>query len=173
MRKFLKIAIVVCPSVAAVPAVLFAWIWYKTAQVDSFYQEHRLLRAMRVAAQKEGGGDSRPAREALLQMLPLGTDKEAVIAVLRKEGLGCQPTTDAWMRQRSIEAHGLTNNPNDNRASKEWVDCQLETQNVMGYDHWIVDLAFDADRRLGDARVTILYLFLYWPDLHEQDLPLL
>jgi len=160
MRKFVKIAIVVCLCVAAVPAVLFAWIWYKTAQVDSFYQEHRLLGGMRAAAQKEGGGVSGPAREALLQMLPLATDKEAAIAVLRKEGLGCQPTTDRWMGQRSIEARGLTNNPNDSRTSKEWVDCQMEIQSVIGYDHWVVGLGFDADGHLSDARVMILYLFL-------------
>jgi hypothetical protein len=160
MRNFFKIAIVVCLSVAIVPAVLFAWIWYKTARVDSFYQEHRLLRGMRAAAQQEGGGESRPAREALLQRLPLGTDKEAAIAVLRKEGLGCRPINDPWMRQRSIEARGLTNNPNESRTSREWVDCQLETQNVMGYDHWTVDLEFDADGNLSDARVMILYLFL-------------
>jgi hypothetical protein len=156
MRKCVKITIVVCLSVAAVPAVLFASIWYKTAQVDSFYQERRLLRAMRAAAQREGGGESRPAREALLQMLPLGMDKEAAIAVLSKEGFGCQPA----MRQPSIEARGLTNAPNDSRTGKEWVDCQLQTQSVMGYDHWIVDLELEADGHLSDARVTILYLFL-------------
>ncbi len=160
MRKFVKIAIVVCLSVAAVPAVLFAWIWYRTAQVDSFYQEHRLLRGMRAAAQKEGGGESKAAREALLQMLPLGADKEAAIAVLRKEGLGCQPITATWMRQRLIEARGLTDKPNDSRTSKEWVDCQVEIQNVVSYDHWIVDLEFEPDGHLSDARVTILYLFL-------------
>jgi hypothetical protein len=154
MRKFVKIAIVVCLSVASVPAVLFAWIWYKTAQVDSFYQEHRLLGAMRAATQKEGGGESRPARAALLQMMPLGVNKEAAIAVLSEEGLGCQPVTDASMRQH------LANSSKDNRTSKEWVDCQLETQTVMGYDHWIVDLEFEADGHLSDARVTILYLFL-------------
>src|SRR4051812_38596900 len=121
MRKFVRIAIVACLSVASVPAVLFAWIWYKTAQVDSFYQEHRLLGAMRAAARKEGGGESRPARAALLQMMPLGVNKEAVIAVLSKEGLGCQPVTDASMRQH------LANSSKDNRTSKEWVDCQLET----------------------------------------------
>ena len=160
MRKFVKVAIVVCLSVAAVPAALFALVWYKTAQVDSFYQEHRLLRGMRAAAQKEGGGESKPAREVLLQMLPLGADKEAALAVLRKEGLGCQPTTDAWMRQHSIGTRGLTNDPNDSRTSKEWLNCQLEIQNVVGYDHWIVDLEFEADGHLSDARVTILYLFL-------------
>ena len=160
MRKFVKIAIVVCLSVAAFPAVLFAWIGYKTAQVDNFYQEHRLLGGMRAAAQKEGGGESRLAREALLQMLPLGMDKEVAVAVLRKEGLGCQPSSNPWMRQRSIETGGLTNKTNDGRTSKEWVDCQLETQNVMGYDHWVVDLEFEADGHLSDARVMILYLFL-------------
>ncbi len=160
MRKFVKIAIVVCLSVAAVPAALFAWIWYKTAQVDSLYQEHRLLRGMRVAAQKEGGGESKPAREALLQMLPLGMDKEAAIAVLSNEGFGCQPVTETWMRQPSMEARGLTNAPNGSWTSKEWVDCQLQTQSVMGYDHWIVDLELQADGHLSDERVTILYLFL-------------
>ena len=30
----------------------------------------------------------------------------------------------------------------------------------MGYDHWTVDLEFDADGNLSDARVVILYLFL-------------
>ncbi|WP_315782183.1 MULTISPECIES: hypothetical protein [unclassified Bradyrhizobium] len=153
MRKFVKIAIVVCLSVAAVPAVLFAWIWYKTAQVDSFYQERPLLRAMRAAVQKTGGGDSVPAREALFQMMPLGANKEAAIAVLSKEGLGCQAVTDAWMRQR------LSNSPDVSRTSKEWVDCQLETQSVIGYVHWVVDLEFEAEH-LSDARVTILYLSL-------------
>jgi hypothetical protein len=151
MRKCVKITIFVCLSVAAVPAVFFAGIWYKTAQVDSFYQEHGLLRAMRAAAQREGGGESRPAREALLQMLPQGMDKETAIAALSKEGFGCQPVTEAWMRQRA---------PNNSRTSKEWVDCQLQTQSVMGYDHWIVDLELEADGHLSDARVTILYLFL-------------
>ena len=152
MRKFVKVAIVVCLSVAAVPAALFAWIWYKTAQVDSLYQEHQLLRGMRAATQKQGGGVSRPAREALLQTLPLGTDKERAIAVLRNEGLGCQPVTGAM---RSVEARGLTYNP-----SKEWVECQLEIESVMGYDHWVVDLEFEANGHLSDARVMILYLFL-------------
>jgi hypothetical protein len=167
MRKFVKTALLACLSVAAVPAILFGGLWlsirYKTAQVDSFYQEHRLLHEMRAAVQKTGGGESRPAREALLQILPLGTDKEAAIAGLREEGLGCQPITDTLvrqMRQRFMEGRGLTNNPNDSRTNKEWVECQLETDNVMGYDHWIVDVEFEADGYLSDARVTILYLFL-------------
>lgn len=160
MRKFLKIAIAVGLSAAAVPAAFSCWVWYKTAQVDGFYQERHLLRGMRAAAKKDGGGESKPARDALLQMLPLGTDKVAATDLLRKEGLGCQPTTDISMRQGSIETPGPANNWNDTRTSKEWVDCQVQTQNVVGYDHWVVDLGFDRDGRLSDARVVILYLFL-------------
>ena len=168
MRKFVKkIAIIICLSVAAVPAVLFGylwlWIWYHTARVESFYQGHRLLREMR-AVQKQSTSDSGPAREALLRILPLGTDREIAVAVLRREGFGCQtiaePITHARLRQRFIEARGLTNIPNDSRTRKECVDCQVETQSVMGYDHWIVDLEFDPDGHLSDARVMLLYIFL-------------
>jgi hypothetical protein len=167
MRKFVRIAVIVCLSVVAVPAVLFGylrlWIWYHTAQVEKFYQEHRLLGEMR-AAQKQSTNDSGPGREALLQILPLGTDKERAIAVLRREGLGCQtiaePIGDTRMRQRFMEAGGLTNIPNDSRTRKEWVDCQVESPGVMGSHHWIVDLEFDADRHLSDARVAIWNIFL-------------
>jgi hypothetical protein len=167
MRKFARIAIIVCLSVAAVPALLFGylwlWIWYHTAQVESFYQGHRLLREMR-AEQKQSTSDSGPAREVLLRTLPLGTDREAAVAGLRREGFGCQtiaePITHARLRQRFIEARGLANIANDSRTRKEWVDCQVETQSVMGYDHWIVDLEFDADKHLSDAGVAIWYIFL-------------
>jgi len=156
MRKSVKIAMIAGAATATVFAVPFGllsfWWWHKTAQIESFYREHRLLREMR-AVQNHSTNDSGPAREALLQMLPLATDKEAAIAVLRKEGLGCQPVIDAWMRQR------LSNSPDVSRTNKEWVDCQLETESVMGYVHWVVDLEFEAEH-LSDARVTILYLSL-------------
>jgi hypothetical protein len=167
MRKSVRIAIIICLSVAAVPAVLFGylwlWIWYRTTQVESFYQEHRLLHEMR-AVQKQSTNDSPSAREALLQILPLGADKEAAVAVLRREGFGCQtkaePITDTRLRQRFMEARGLTSIPDDSRTRKEWVDCQAETPNVMGYEHWIVDLEFDADGHLNDAGVAIWNIFL-------------
>ena len=165
MRKFVRIAIIVCLSVATVPAVLFGylwlWIWYNTAQVESFYQEHRLLREMR-AVQKDSTNNSGPAREALLQILPLGTDREAAVAVLRKEGFVCQtiaePITDTRLRQRFIEARGLTSIPNDSRTRKEWVDCQARTPNIMGYGNWIVDLEFDGHRT--DAGIAVWNIFL-------------
>jgi hypothetical protein len=80
VRKFVRIALVVCLAVTAVPVALFAslwlWTWYKTTQVDSFYRENRLLGEMH-AGQKDSTNDPAPAREALLKVVPLGTDREA------------------------------------------------------------------------------------------------
>jgi hypothetical protein len=167
MRKFGRIAIIFCLSVAAVLAVLcgslWLWIWYKTSQVEGFYQEHRALHEMR-AVQKQSTNDSASAREALLQIVPLGADKEAALAVLRIEGFGCQtiaePITDTRLRQRLLQARGLANPSDSNRKGKSWVDCQIAVPDVFGYNHWIVDLEFDADGRLGDAGVAMWNIFL-------------
>jgi len=44
VRKFVRIALIVCLVVAAIPIVLIApfglWAWYKTSQVESFYREN-------------------------------------------------------------------------------------------------------------------------------------
>jgi hypothetical protein len=167
MRKSIKIAIIVCLSIAAVPAVLLAylwlWIWYKTTQAESFYQEHRLISEMR-AVQRESTNDSASARETLLQMLPLGTNRTAAVAALQKEGLGCQtiaePITGTRLRQRFVEARSLMNMHDDSQTRKNWVDCQALTPNVMGYKQWIVDLEFDANGHLADAGVAIWNIFL-------------
>jgi hypothetical protein len=97
MRKFVGIAIVVCLSIAAAPAVLSGLLSlrtsHRTAQVERFYQEHRLFGEIR-AVQNGSTNDSGPAREVLLQILPLGTDREAAVAVLGREGLDCQTITE-------------------------------------------------------------------------------
>ena len=166
MRKFVGIAIIVCLSVAAVPAVVFGYlwfgIWHQTAQVESFYQEHRLLNEMR-AVQKQSANDSPSAREALLQMVPQRADRETAVAVLHREGFGCKSMvepTNMRLRQRFVEARDLTSIPDGSRAKKEWVDCQVEAPSVMGVGHWIVDLEFDADGHLNDAGVAIWNIFL-------------
>src|SRR6266700_2068977 len=110
MRKFVRIALIVCLVVTAIPIVLIApfglWAWYKTSQVERFYREHPLLGEMR-ARQPNGTNDSLPARQALLEIAPLGTNKEAAIAALIKEGFVCQtipePVTDTRLRQRFME----------------------------------------------------------------------
>jgi len=162
VRKIVRGALLVCLVVTAVIAVLVAslslWAWFKSAQVESFYQEKRLLDEMR-ARQKSSTNDSAAAREALLEVVPLGTEREAAIAVLRREGLGCQtiaePITDTRLRQRFLEARGSTNMPNSGRTRKDFVDCQTTTPNVLGHKQWIVDLEFDADGRLSEVGVAM------------------
>src|SRR5207253_9664694 len=130
---------------------------------DNFYRENRLLGEMR-EGQKDSTNDSAPARETLLKIVPLGTDRETAIAVLRREGLRCQtiaePITDTRIRQRFLEARGVTNIPNTDRTRKDFVDCQTMSPNVLGYQQWIVDLEFDGDGHLSDARVAIWNIFL-------------
>jgi hypothetical protein len=79
--------------------------------------------------------DSAPAREALLKIVPLATDREAAIAVFRKERLSCEGTAGP-------------------------ITCQTMSPNVLGYKQWIVALQFDADGHLRDAHVTIWNIFL-------------
>ncbi|MGB6432842.1 MAG: hypothetical protein WBF59_02260 [Bradyrhizobium sp.] len=163
MPKFVRIAIIV----AAVPAVLFGslqlWLWYKTTQLESFYQEHRLLPEMHTV-QHDSTNGSGPAREALLQIVPLRMDKEVALAVLRREGFGCQtvaePISSSRLRQHLLEARSLPNSSDDNRTGKSWLDCQVELPNVLGYVHWIVDLEFDANQSLVDTDVAVWNIFL-------------
>jgi hypothetical protein len=167
VRKFVKGALLVCLAVTTVPVVLLAslslWTWYKTGQVESFYRENHLLGKMR-AVQKDSTNDSASAREALLEVVPLGTDRETAVGLLRREGLSCQtirePITDTRLRQRFLETRGLTNIPNNGRTRKDFVDCQTMSPNVLGYKHWILDLKFDADGHLSDAGVAIWNIFL-------------
>ena len=167
MRKFAKIALIVCLVATAVPAALFAsvwlWFWYETAKADSFYRENRLLGAMR-DGEKKSTNNSASARDALLKTVPLGTGRDTVIAFLRKEGLECQataePITDIELQKRLLEARGLTNRPNPNRKGSEFVNCQTMSPNVLGYKQWIIDLEFDGDSHLSDARVAIWNIFL-------------
>ena len=167
MRKFAKIALIVGLVATAVPAALFAslwlWFWFQTAKVDSFYRENRLLGEMR-DGETESTNNSAAARDALLKMAPLGTDRETVIAFLRKEGLPCQataePITDIELQKRLLEARGLTYRPNPNRKGNGFVNCQTMSPSVLGYKQWIVDLEFDGDGHLSDARVAIWNIFL-------------
>jgi hypothetical protein len=137
VRQFVRTALVILLALMALPAALFVaawlWFWYKTAEVDSFYREHRLLGEMR-AAEKQSTNNSEPARDVLLKAIPLGTDRAAAIALLRKETLDCQGAGP--------------------------VNCQALTANVLGRMQWIIDLEFDGEGRLSNARVAIWNIFL-------------
>jgi hypothetical protein len=166
VRKFVKCALLICLAVPAVLVVLVAalslWSWYKTTQVESFYRENRLLGEMR-ARQDDSTSYSVPAREALLERVPLGTGREAAVAMLRSEGLGChaiaEPITTR-LHQHSLEARGLPNIPDSGRTRKDFADCETTSPNVLGYKQWVVDLEFDIDGHLSDARVAIWNIFL-------------
>ena len=164
VRNFIKFALIACLTAPAVlVAALSGWSWYKTAEIESFYRKNRLLGEMR-ARQGDGAAIySVPAREALLDIVHLGTEREAAVAMLRSEGLGCrtiaEPITNRF-RQYSMEARGLPNIPDSGRTGRDFVDCQTASPNVLGYKHWIVDLEFDADGHLSDARVAIWNIFL-------------
>jgi hypothetical protein len=146
--------------VTAVPPVLYGSLRLQTWH---FHQEHRLLREMR-DVQSESTNDSAPAREVLLQIVPLGTDREGAPAALRREGFGCQsiaePITETRLRLRFAGDRGLPNTSADGRTRKCWIDCQALAPNVIGNKHWIVDLEFDADGRLNDAGVAMWNIFL-------------
>jgi hypothetical protein len=132
VQKFIRIVLIAGGIAAAVAFVLVApvglWAWYKTAQVERFYQDHPLLGAMR-EGQRGSVNDSGPARQALLQRVPLGTDKAVAVAVFSKEGFDCKAVAAA-------------------------VNCQIGAPAVMNDTTWIVSLLFRPDGRLGDARVA-------------------
>ena len=138
VREFVRTALVILLALMALPAALFVaawlWFWLESAKVDGFYREHRLLGEMR-AAEKESTNNSVPAREALLKTIPLGTDRAEAIALLGKETLHCQGNAGP-------------------------VNCQALTANILGSKQWIIDLEFDGDERLSNARVAIWNIFL-------------
>lgn len=76
--------------------------------------------------------DSAPAREVLWKIVLLGTDRETAIAVLRRETWLSdyrEPIADPRLRQRFLEARGLTKVPNTGRTRKDFVDCQTMSPN--------------------------------------------
>ncbi len=131
--------------------------WYRAAQVESFYREHPLLSEMR--ARQTEANHSASAREALLQRLGLGIQKDAAVAMLHKEGFDCQtisePLAESRLRQIFIEDRGLRDTPSSSAIRKDFIDCQMTSPNLIGYKHWIVDLEFDADWHLSDARIAV------------------
>ena len=88
MRRFVRIVLVGCLIVAAVAAVLvgslWAWISYRSAQVEAYYREVPLLNRMH-DREKQSSNDSEAARQVLLDTVPLGSGKETAIAILREQ----------------------------------------------------------------------------------------
>jgi hypothetical protein len=68
-------------------------------------------------------------------MVPLGTDRDAAMVMLRKEKLDC----------RGVAAP---------------ITCGATSPNVLGLKQWMINLEFDTDGRLSDARIAIWNIFL-------------
>lgn len=166
MRRFIRIALLVCSVVALVPIVLIGslWLWslHKAAEDEMFYRDHPLMREMR-SLQKSSTNASQEARKALLDVVPLGTGKEAAIAALRNEGFQCQtivePMADKQFRQRFLEGRGLKDIADDPQGGKGRIDCQARSPAGLGAEHWIVDLQLDINDGLSEARVAKWNIF--------------
>jgi hypothetical protein len=167
MRSFIRIALLVCSVVAAVPVMLvgllWLWIWNEAAEAERFYRDLPLLREMR-SLQKSSTNASPEARKALLDLVSLGTSKEAAIAKMRGEGFQCQtivePIADKQLRQRFLEGRGLTDIANDKEGGKDRVDCQARSRATGPAEHWILDLQFDTNGGLSEVRVAKWNIFL-------------
>jgi hypothetical protein len=179
VRKFVRIAFIVCLAVAAAPVVLLGSLWLGAwVKFESFYQKMPLLREMR-AVQRDKTYDSAPAREVLLQRLPLGTDREAAVAGLRSEGFDCSINDQIdqdFTRQNFVKAGHSTSNPNDDRSNKDYEHCLVNAPrfgmtealdilsplfmgpNDVGTTYgqnWFVDLEFNAEGHLSDALISV------------------
>ena len=166
MRRFVRIVLVGCLIVAAVAAVLvgslWAWISYRSAQVEAYYREVPLLNRMH-DREKQSSNDSEAARQVLLDTVPLGSGKETAIAILREQGrFSCQARVeseaDARQRARFLEARGLSTQPQD-PVAKDLLECQSGAPSIEAYTTWMVYLEF-VDGRLSDARVAVWHIFL-------------
>ena len=167
MRRFVRIVLICCLSIGAVAGVLigslWAWISYKSAQVEAQYREIPLLNRMH-DREKQSSNDSEAARQVLLNTIPLGSDREAVIAVLRKQGrFSCQTRAEteagAGQRARLLESRGQSTQPQDHPAAKDLIECTSGVPSIVAYTTWMVRLEF-SDGRLSDARVAVWHIFL-------------
>jgi hypothetical protein len=132
VRKFVRIVLVGGLAVVAAAMILvgslWAWIWYRSAEVDAYYRPYPLLDRMH-AREKQSTNDSEAARQVLLESVPLGTGKEAVIAVLRDQGrFFCkkrvESEADTRLRLRFLESRGIAVAPGDDPAAKDLFECQ-------------------------------------------------
>jgi len=164
VRKAYRTALFVGLVILAVPALAIAWIpmwiWYRTTQLDTFYRERPVLGAMRTR-QSSSSNNSAAAREALLENLPLGTNKALVITDLSQIGFGCQAMTAGSAGAKLRKYRSADSTPAGTPDTKPGVvDCQLMVPAVLGHEHWIVDLEFDGRGQLINAVVARCNIFL-------------
>ena len=146
MRRFVRYAVYVLVVVLSLMLLLDTLQRFK---IDHFYVERPILHAMRSVHDGVWSNDSEPTRSVLLQRVPLGTESGSAVAALARESFGCQ-TGSTHFDENSRKPHG----------PGSLVNCQLLAPARWGYNRWLIDLSFDEDKRLLDAKVAIWNTFL-------------
>ena len=108
----------------------------ETAQTRNFYSGRKILSAMYQAARaaaEERRSSHGAAKSALMTLLPAGTPKTSATSALSDESVTCERVRDA----RGDLVCGIWNQP-------------------AAVHNWHIELRFDRDDKLADARVLIL-----------------
>ncbi len=108
----------------------------ETAQTRNFYAGRKILSAMYEAARtaaEEQRSSHGAARSALMAQLPAGTAKTAATSALSGESVICERIRDA----------------------RGDLVCSVWNQPAAIYN-WHIELRFDRDDKLADARVLVL-----------------
>jgi hypothetical protein len=131
------LALVLIPTAWVVLIVLsFTW---RSIEYDHFFRVRPILNALH-SVSRGATADSPEARDEFLQHFPVGTDKEATLAVLSGEGFSCAT------RRGDLE---------------QPVVCGLRISNPLGgYSDWIIHLQFDTASHLTEIKVEIWNVFL-------------
>jgi hypothetical protein len=122
-------------------AGLFAlyWTWFEI-KLHRFYAARPVLSTMNAAHGGAWNGESPTARKVLLDYLPFESAERAVIDGLSAEGFSCQESPLKY---------------------DKGINCQLIAPARLGGEiRWIIDLDFNAFRRLRDARIVYFKIML-------------
>jgi hypothetical protein len=135
MRRFVRYVVWASLAVVIIPVgSFFLYAILRQAETASFYRARPILNSMNSVHDHIWTNDSRSARSVLLERFPIGTELNAALPTLQREGFECVP------------AH----------VSDATVDCQLLAPAASGGStRWIVDLWFDERARLADAKVAV------------------
>ena len=135
MRRYFKYAVWALLAAVIIPVgAFFMYAVLRQAETASFYDARPILNSMKRVHDGIWTNNSHLARGALLERFPIGTEVNAALPTLQREGFGCGPAT----------------------VSNATVNCQLSAPAASGGSTlWIVDLWFDERDRLTDAKVAI------------------
>jgi hypothetical protein len=133
--KYVVWALLALLALVIIPVVsLFLYGILRQAETASFYRARPILNSMNSVHDRIWTNDSHSARSVLLERFPIGTELNAALPTLQREGFECGPA----------------------RVSDATVNCQLLAPAASGGStRWIVNLWFGERSRLTDAKVAV------------------